>query len=245
MENIQIILFDLGNTLTYFEGDWDMAINAGIQNAASTLVDNAADIPVNVFTVEYRLALENYYKERDVNYQEISNFTLLNNLLLKKFNITLSVEDLNATLDAFYAETQKYWKLDPNAIHVLDQLKKAGFRLGLISNAAYAPDVYAQLNQYRLKEYFEQILISAEVGVRKPHLHIFQKALDYFGVPASQTVMVGDTLSADIIGARKMGMNNVWVCQRTSQPSAHYQDEIILPDHTIYNLKELPSLLVL
>ena len=63
-----------------------------------------------------------------------------------------------------------------------------------------------------LAKYLSVQTFSDEVGLRKPHLEIFARTLRALGVEASETVHVGDTLAADIAGARAMGMRAVHLC---------------------------------
>jgi putative hydrolase of the HAD superfamily len=126
---------------------------------------------------------------------------------------------------------------------MLEQLLFRNYRLGLISNASYSRDVSMQLKTHQLLPYFEQILISADVGYRKPHPLLFRKALNFFNVEPTEAVMIGDTLNADIIGSRHVGMKNIWIARWASPPTTHYRDDAIIPDRTIQQLSQIPAVL--
>jgi putative hydrolase of the HAD superfamily len=133
--------------------------------------------------------------------------------------------------------------VEEDAISTLDALKGLGLRLGLVSNAGDAHDVDTLVDQHHLRSYFEQVIISALVGVRKPNPHIFKLALDHFKVAPDNTVMVGDTLGADILGARNARIASVWITRRAHRSDNRAHEDTIQPDAVINRLSELPALL--
>jgi putative hydrolase of the HAD superfamily len=74
------------------------------------------------------------------------------------------------------------------------------------------------------------------VNKRKPHPEIYQKALEKLGVEAAETVFVGDTVDADVQGAKAAGMKTIYI-QRRPQENA----EAACPDQTIKSLDQLPT----
>lgn len=87
------------------------------------------------------------------------------------------------------------------------QWRKAGFKIGIISNA---PPSLRMTLQHRLHivDDFDHIVISAEVGVRKPHARIYEMALEGLDVTAKEAVFVDD-LTENIAGARAAGLHGV------------------------------------
>ncbi len=127
---------------------------------------------------------------------------------------------------------------------LLEQLKGEGYRIGLISNANDAQDVRTLIDKGNFASFFEITLISAEVGLRKPHPGIFKLALDFFNARPEETVMVGDTLGADILGANNLGISSVWISRRAEARADNLSHEnTIQPRATISALSELPGLL--
>jgi FMN phosphatase YigB (HAD superfamily) len=116
-----------------------------------------------------------------------------------------------------------------------------GYRLGMISNAADDENVQELVDKGQLRPYFEFILSSAACGIRKPDPHIFQLALEHFRVPPEKTVMVGDTLEADILGANQLGIYSIWIPRHAENPP---EGELpIQPQAVVPSLSELPKLL--
>jgi FMN phosphatase YigB (HAD superfamily) len=97
------------------------------------------------------------------------------------------------------------------------------------------------VDRCELRPYFDVILTSAGCGIRKPDEHIFHLALDFFGLPAEQTAMVGDMLEADILGANQLGMYSIWITRRAEVPE---EGELkIQPQAIITALDQVPDLL--
>ena len=128
---------------------------------------------------------------------------------------------------------------------VLRELAGAGLKIGLISNTQRPLDEFAA--HFALDHIFSAAISSAELGYLKPHPAIFEAALAAVGEPAGASVMVGDSVKADIEGARQVGMRAVLV-RRTgaglSSPLQHtlgpgYDDVPV-----IGSLTELPALLL-
>lgn len=120
---------------------------------------------------------------------------------------------------------------------VLSQLRYK-YKLGLISNFAYPPGLTRTLERFDLAKFFNVIMISGDVGWRKPSSRIFQKALESLGVAASETVFVGDSLLHDIKGAKKVGIRTVLV-----RKSLTGEMETENPDVIVSELDELPLVL--
>ena len=83
-----------------------------------------------------------------------------------------------------------------------------GRTLVLVSNFDHGPAARGLLQDLGVTKAFERILISAEVGLRKPHQGIFQAAL---GGLEGEALMVGDDLKADIAGAQALGLDTAWI----------------------------------
>ncbi len=95
----------------------------------------------------------------------------------------------------------------------------AGRALGLVSNFDHAPTAHALLEQFELREIFDCLVISAEVGLRKPHPEIFLRACDLLGVGPNGALHVGDSYDADIRGAHAAGIASLWVDAGTGAPA--------------------------
>lgn len=110
------------------------------------------------------------------------------------------------------------------------------YRLGIIANQSMGTE--QRLVNYGIRQYFEIIMSSAEVGISKPDLKIFKTALSKAGCIPENAYMIGDRLDNDIEPAAQIGMNTIWVKQATF---AYGNLNLIQhkPDHTVDNITDI------
>jgi putative hydrolase of the HAD superfamily len=119
----------------------------------------------------------------------------------------------------------------------LKALSERNLRIGLISNSHRCLESFQ--SHFELEGLIDVAISSSQHGYMKPHPSIFEAALKLAGVEAAESVMVGDSLSQDIEGARRVGMRGVLV-RRSETASAAIEDGDV---PVIASLKELPDLL--
>ena len=127
-----------------------------------------------------------------------------------------------------------------DAQSALAALVDKGYKLGIIANQKLGTE--ERLESWGLRQYFEVIAASAEIGYAKPDKEIFEKALELAKCTAAESVMVGDRLDNDIIPAKAIGMKTVWVKNGLAQ----YQDAELgegVADYQIGSLSELLRIL--
>jgi FMN phosphatase YigB (HAD superfamily) len=113
------------------------------------------------------------------------------------------------------------------------------FRLGVVSNFDYTPTARTILERAGVTDLFDAVLVSDEVGWRKPARPIFEAALRRVGVGAAEAVFVGDRADIDVAGAQAVGCAAVWL-----NPGAEALPEGIQPpDWEIRDLGELGEIL--
>ncbi len=240
---LEAVLFDLGGTLLFFDGDWgDVVLQGDLQllqavQAAGMLVDE------KTFPIRFRSQLQDYYIERESEFIEYTTTYILRQVLAEYGYRSVPDEVVRDVLAAMYSVTQSYWKPDPETRPTLKALKEKGYRLGLISNAGDDADVQQLLDQAGLRSYFDAILTSAAEGIRKPNPKIFWTALNHIETHPSKAVMVGDTLGADILGAQNAGLFSILVTRYADTPANRAHADTIRPDAAIGGLGELPGLL--
>jgi putative hydrolase of the HAD superfamily len=154
-------------------------------------------------------------------------------------------------IEAYFEPFIRSCQLIPGTPEMLATL--AGqYRLGLVSNFTHPPTVEQILARVGLERFFDEILISGRLGVRKPHPAIFAELTRRLALAPAEIVFVGDELRSDIVGAREAGMRTVWMTyrQRLEQLSPLSQflgmaeeAEGIRPDHTIADWSEFLSTL--
>ncbi|NNC11235.1 HAD family hydrolase [Planctomonas sp. JC2975] len=143
-------------------------------------------------------------------------------------------------VDLNRAEEFAVFELYPEALEVLTDLRSdANLRLALITNGPSAQQ-RSKLTAIGIDDLFDAVIVSAEIGVAKPHPAIFTAALDAIGARPEHAVHIGDNLEADIAGAAAARVRSVWVDRHGASTSAPIAGR---PDHVISDLRVLPELL--
>lgn len=97
------------------------------------------------------------------------------------------------------------WRVNDGAVEVLAELRERGLKLAVISN--WDERLPLLLERLELAPYFDAIVVSAEVGVEKPHPRIFETALTALGVASFRALHVGDSRRDDVEGAEAAGLS--------------------------------------
>lgn len=135
-------------------------------------------------------------------------------------------------------------ELIPGAGEVIRELKRRGYKLGLVADGR--PGTYYNvLTQHGLYKLFDAFAISEEIGVEKPDARMFVHALNQLGIPREdydRTIMVGNYLERDIKGANALGMISIWLDWSPRRPKTP-KAEIEVPQYTIHMPVELLEVL--
>ena len=239
----QAIFFDLGYTLINFEGDYQRVTQASYLALADELIRSVLKLDAPVFITRFNETISAYYQSRDADLIERPVEIYLSRVL-QAFGYTDTPEEvINQALTAMYRLTEGNWRLEDDAIPVLQQLKEYGCRLGMISNAANGENFNRLIDRFELRNFFDAIFVSAVEQVRKPDSRIYSRALKALGVEGSNSLMVGDTLTADILGAQNSGLRAIWITTRENHPDNLSMRDRITPDAVIRRLTELPDTL--
>ncbi|MFP6655781.1 MAG: HAD family hydrolase [Myxococcota bacterium] len=118
------------------------------------------------------------------------------------------------------------------------------YSLALCSNFSHAPTVHAILEEAGFAEHLTTVLISDEVGIRKPRREIFDQLRESMGCDAREILHVGDHLQADVGGAAAVGIRTVWLTRCVRDPEAELEkSKGPRPDFALENLMDLPVLM--
>ena len=107
---------------------------------------------------------------------------------------------------AFRAAWGKTHTLVPGAKEMLEHLKTKGYRLFAASNS-FGHLQRSRLEQAGILPYFEDTYISMDIGYDKPDIRFYQEALRRCGLQPHEVLMIGDSMTTDVIGAQKAGMD--------------------------------------
>ena len=152
--------------------------------------------------------------------------------------------DGNAAAIRYFGLRKTLWHSEDeepfnDAEETLARLCRKGYRLGIIANQP--PGTAERLAAWGLAPFFDVLVSSAEMGIAKPDLAIFEKALKLSACAAEESVMVGDRLDNDMAPAKTVGMKTVWL----KQGLAAYQNAELGRDVADYQIGTLSELLTI
>lgn len=124
--------------------------------------------------------------------------------------------------------------LFPHAAEVLSYLKEKGYVLHLITNG-FEKTQHSKLRNSGLHKYFVEVITSEGSNSLKPHKEIFDYALQKAKAQAGHSIMIGDDLEVDILGAKNAGIDQVFVNHLNMVTDVE-------PTYTVYSLKELENI---
>lgn len=121
------------------------------------------------------------------------------------------------------------------AHELMDYLKGRGYRMHMTSNGFHEVQ-YKKLAASGLRDYFDTIILSEDAGANKPSKAFFDYALAKSGASVDATMMIGDNLQTDIIGAHDVGLDTILFNRWDIPPSD-------IPTHTVAALREIMQIL--
>lgn len=216
------MLFDLGDTLWYRESQesWERLEGASNQHAIdllrqrveSSLLPRLDDLALGralrqTFDAQVRATIRREpLLEPDVAHAIAS---VLQTWGLSKVDRSVCL----ALFEALRVRIPNSRPLFADALTTLAQIRQRGYLLGIVTNRLWGgKPFYEDLRLIGLLDYVDlaHIAISGDLGVRKPHPQIFAYALNALGASPRETAMIGDSLSADILGAGPLGIYTIW-----------------------------------
>ncbi|MGA9531190.1 MAG: HAD family hydrolase [Anaerolineales bacterium] len=237
------VVFDLGETLIHFSGDWPQVFARSRSELFDSLVMNGYDLPAEAFSEEVRQRIEQAQIEREDDAVERPARELVAMALAEFGYSSVKADHLDEALRRMFAVSEAHWIPSESAAPVLRSIHQAGYRIGMISNASDGDNVRRLVEKVGVDDYVEPIVVSAEVGVRKPAPAIFEALLSAWQLPPDQLVMIGDTLNADIIGAQRVGMHQVWLRSAADRPDNMAAYGQVEPEWAIDNLAAVLEIL--
>jgi HAD superfamily hydrolase (TIGR01509 family) len=243
---VRAVLFDLDDTLidwSGFTGNWYETEPRHLTYVYDYITSEVGALRVNAdgFIEEFtRRAREGWRNARETMVSpHIGNLLVDTAAWLGAPRDKL---DTGAVMDSYRWQVVPGTNPFPEVHAVLSQLRSDGIVLGLITNS-YLPMRMrdAELIGHDLIDFFNACRYSAaDAGYLKPHANVFMTALKSIGIAPSEAIFVGDSLTADVMGAKGVGMRAVW---RMHDNSATAPDMFSQPDYIVRTLEEIPALL--
>jgi putative hydrolase of the HAD superfamily len=237
---LRAVLVDLGYTLVRWEVPDDRRLASCDAWLASLMAARpgappAADLVLRLDQHVLAAARAAYARDR---HTEVDNHALYA-AALAAHGYVVEPEQVCALVDAEHAAFARHLAVDAATLGALAELRARGLRLGLVSNAfTPGPLMRRTLAGLGLAGYFDAVVFSSEVGVRKPDSRIYRTVLDALEARPEEAVFVGDRLHEDVEGPRALGMRAVLSHEYRQESPAG-----ATPDAVIGTFADLPAVL--
>lgn len=243
MSVIEAITFDLWQTLILDDRELGRArTQRRLEGALEALTDHGYDFSYEQLQEAYRSCFRTcrviHAEEKDVTFDEQVGI-FINNI----------DENLLQRLDDQVVDRITYWYAEaffefpppvaPEAYKVLEEVRRMGYLVGMISNTGMTPGRLFRryLAQQNILDFFHVLTFSDEVKLCKPSKEIFHITLQELGTTPDKAAHLGDHIQNDILGANRAGMKSVLL------GTAEGQEKVADPHMQILNLGELPQAL--
>ena len=225
LTHIQHVFFDLDHTL------WDFDYNSACV-FEQIFEERGIPISVNEFIKVYAPINVAYWKQfekgeidkQNLRYRRLAD--TFDKLLLK-----FSRDEIDTISNAYIAYLPLQKNLIEGALATVSYMKTK-YKLHIITNG-FEEVQEQKLERSGLLSYFDTITNSDEAGVKKPDPYIFRLALSKAGARAEESVMIGDSLEADVMGAQRVGIQGVYFGNELENES------MCLNVNKLHQLKEL------
>lgn len=198
---IEHVFFDLDHTLWDFEKNSDLTFH-------KLFKDYSIDLEVSSFLAVYKpinLKFWRLYREEKISKE---------NLRYQRLKEAFDVVNYDASDDLINVLAIKYIEIMPNFNHlfvgtfdILDYLKEK-YQLHIITNG-FEEVQSRKMKSSNIDHYFNQVITSESVGVKKPNPRVFEYALNIANASKENSIMIGDSIEADIEGALNFGLKAI------------------------------------
>ncbi|CAL2075178.1 putative hydrolase of the HAD superfamily [Tenacibaculum sp. 190524A05c] len=225
MTEITDVFFDLDHTL------WDFDRNSGL-TFKKIFQEQKINLDLDEFLKVYEpINLEYWrlYRDEKIEKEELRYRRL--KTTFDKLNYTIEDDLIDVISEDYINYLPLFNHLLDGTIELLEYLKTK-YRLHIITNG-FEEVQKIKLEKSQINDYFQVVVTSESVGVKKPNPKVFEFALKEAKVSAERAVMVGDSLEADVLGALAVGISPIHLFKDT--PSS---DERIISVQSLLDIKQ-------
>ncbi|MDB4590365.1 YjjG family noncanonical pyrimidine nucleotidase [bacterium] len=208
---VKDIFFDLDHTLWDFDKNSMLAFKRVFKKFKITIEFDAFLKIYEPINIEYWKK----YREDKVSKENLRRGRLIDSFNF--FDLIYSTEKIDEIADAYIQELPFDNHLFEGAVEILDYLILK-YKLHIITNG-FEEVQHKKLKNSGIDHYFSTVTTSEEVGLKKPNPKVFLTALNKANSFPTQSVMIGDSLEADILGANNIGMQTIFYNYRNESIS--------------------------
>lgn len=208
MQNISAIGFDLFNTLITIEPE---ALEDALGRLWQSLSSSGLHLQRDGFLQAHReAALEHILSARQTGLETHNRFWVSQALKSLGHPVEPGDPRIAQAVEDYFSAFAEHARLIPGTLDILASLGRR-YTLGLLSNFTHPPAARAILDHTGLSSHFQALIISGDLGLRKPHPGSFSALTRAMGVAPEQMLYIGDNPEADVDGASQAGIRPVWM----------------------------------
>jgi HAD superfamily hydrolase (TIGR01549 family) len=210
---VRAVLLDLCDTLVHFDAERLPLVEIDQQPTRSTaraIYDAIGSEPVSfhAFFSCLKAVTAEIANQRDIDQREVTSQERFRRVL-ERLGLPAGPDSAERLVDAHMTRLARALVTPSHHRTVVSDL--AGrVRLGIVSNFDHAPTVRDVLRRDDLEQFFDVVIVSDEVGWRKPHRVMFDTALQQLNVSPEEALFVGDNFELDVWGAAQAGLAAAW-----------------------------------
>ena len=203
LNNIQHVFFDLDHTLWDFDKNSELAFQDIFEKQKIALdLQDFLEVYKPINYKYWELYRNNSVSKEALRYARLKES--FDSLKFETQDVTI-----NRIADDYIEYLPKNNHLLEGSMEVLKSLQQK-YKLHIITNG-FEEVQYKKLRSSGIHDFFHTVTTSEEAGEKKPHPQIFEMAMGKSGAQVSESVMIGDNLEADIIGAHKFGLQVIYL----------------------------------
>jgi FMN phosphatase YigB (HAD superfamily) len=235
------IIFDIGNTLMYLDGDMRDTAQQGAAEMAHFLVSKGLTLDPEIVSAAFLSRREADFRQAALDGDEKPCAKSLQQVLAEMQVPEKFLRLIPEAVRISFRTEEERWTAFPASRSVLKQLH-SNYRIGILSNATDDGLIQRLVNRLEFRPWVAPVFTSAYLGARKPRPEPFLAVLEAWNLAPQEAVMVGDRLDADIVGGRDLGMRTVLITADEPEDNDLLRHSVI-PDGVIADIEELPALL--
>ena len=239
---ITTVLFDMGGTLEDIFVD-EASEQEAIEKLEEILKGCGLDPKVDLEELKRRVdaGWKRYGAYRDSCDVELKPVEIWCDYILTDFDFPRAALEPHCEEIAHMWEVTHYHRrLRPRVVPMLEGLKEMGIKLGVISNTAALYQVFDVLEEYGIRDYFQDVTLSSVTGFRKPCTDIFTVSLREMQSKPEECVYVGDTVSRDVIGSKRAGFAKaIQICSKLTGEKDNGIRREFEPDYKVEDIYEV------
>jgi len=225
---IKAVLIDFGNTLMRQRTEETELFDRGVRNLAKYLRKKGykpSFKKLKQVEAELRDEASRFRDKTSIEVDAADRMAVL----LNTVGVHVSPKDelTGEAVLAFYKPIIDDMTIYQDSVEFLRTLKKDGYKLALVSNAASDIAVMKAAKQLGVAKFFNKMVVSSQIGVRKPSSAVYMEALNALKVNPREAVFIGDLIGTDITGAKRLGMKTILKINESPGVETNFPDAVV------------------